>query len=183
MMDTILSFRKLRVKMRLSFVIIILAGFSSWGCSSTHFVSIDNFEKKSAEISKEANNSSAEISLVWDDNIRKGESLRFENDSLYWTDLELQSVKSYALSDIKWIQFNNRQKGGSEGLRRGALIGTSAGLVGGFIVFTYETGWFWAVPLSLVSAIFYGVGGAAAGYLGGITWGYQTTYIMDFPEP
>jgi len=113
----------------------------------------------------------------------KGESIRFKNDSLYWTDTESHSEKKYAISDIAWITFNNPQKGGREGFRKGAMTGASLGVAGGFLVFTNEVGWFWAIPLSIVSGAMYGAGGAAAGFVGGRIRGYQTTYEVDYPDP
>ncbi len=109
--------------------------------------------------------------------------IRFENDSLYWTDTELHSEKNYTISDIEWVSFNNPQKGGREGFRKGALIGSTMGLAGGFVVFTGEVGWFWAIPLSMISGVIYGAGGAATGFLGGKIRGYQTIYEVDYTGP
>ncbi len=113
----------------------------------------------------------------------KGESIRFENDPSIGQIRSYIPKKKYAISDIAWITFNNPQKGGREGFRKGALIGSTMGLAGGFVVFTGEVGWFWAIPLSMISGVIYGAGGAATGFLGGKIRGYQTIYEVDYTGP
>lgn len=167
----------------LSALTLLLIAYTQWSCTTSYQVTADNFDTKSEAIERESEHHRAEIRTIENAVVMHGEMLRFENDSLFWKNPNTNALKNKALADIGWIQFRDYDKGGTEGFRKGALVGTSIGLVGGFIVFAVETGWYWAIPLSIVSAAIYGVGGAAVGFVGGRIRGYHTRYIMNFPDP